>query len=812
MKVSTQPINVNLDLKCYHCHDACGKRPVYYDNKVFCCDGCKTVFGILQEHQLCEYYGIEESTGVSMKDQPLMAKYEVLNDPDVFSKLIDFTDGKVVKVRFYLPQMHCSSCIWLLEHLYRINSGINASQVNFLRKEVSISYNTDQTTLTEVAKTLARIGYPPEINMDQLVAAPVKSTPSSLTYKIVVAGFCFGNVMLFSFPEYLGIASSGEAALQQWFGYLNLALALPVFIYSASDFMVSAWQGIKQRYLNIDIPLALGILVLFVRTYWEILSGTGAGYADTMTGLVFFLLIGRWYQQKTYHNLSFERDYKSYFPLAVAIREEGKEVYKPVNKLMPGDTAIIRHGEVIPADGILKKGNASIDYSFATGESRPQNHRSGDTLYAGGRQSGEAIEMMLIKKADQSYLTQLWNEHTFHSDKKGKMAMLADQAGRIFTIMILALAVITLAYWLPRDVGTAINACTAILIVACPCTVALSIPFTLGNILRILGNQRFYLKNTGVIEHLSAITAVVFDKTGTITDTKTTIVKYEGEKLNETNKSLLKSLAWHSSHPVSRQLLDWLGEETPVFEVADFEEVTGQGISGKINGHEVRIGSPSFVHQNHLTAEAMENGTFVAIDNQISGFFTFNNPYRNGFFDIVRNINKRLKSYLLSGDNDQEKPVLVPAFGDENRLKFRQTPLDKLNFIQHLQSSGEKVLYIGDGLNDAGALQQSDVGLVVSAGNNNFIPACDAILDADRFESLLQFKQLAVTGVRIVRWSYLIAFFYNIVGLSFALTGQLSPLIAAILMPLSSVSIVLFGVIAGNIAARRLKIDHIFET
>jgi Cu+-exporting ATPase len=208
----------------------------------------------------------------------------------------------------------------------------------------------------------------------------------------------------------------------------------------------------------------------------------------------------------------------------------------------------------------------------------------------------------------------------------------------------------------------------------------------------------------------------------------------------------------------------------------------------------------------------MENGTFVAIDNQISGFFTFNNPYRNGFFDIVRNINKRLKSYLLSGDNDQEKPVLVPAFGDENHLKFRQTPLDKLNFIQHLQTSGEKVLYIGDGLNDAGALQQSDVGLVVSAGNNNFIPACDAILDADRFESLLQFKQLAVTGVRIVRWSYLIAFFYNIVGLSFALSGQLSPLIAAILMPLSSVSIVLFGVIAGNIAARRLKIDHIIET
>lgn len=807
MKVTTQPISLDLNLKCYHCHDDSGKHPVYFDNKTFCCEGCKTVYGILQENQLCEYYGIEESTGVSMKEQPLMAQYEVLNEPDVFSKLIDFTDGKVAKVRFYLPQMHCSSCIWLLEHLYRINKGVNASQVNFLRKEVSISFDLAQTTLAEVAQSLAKVGYAPEINMDQLVSTPKSNNSSNLTYKIVVAGFCFGNVMLFSFPEYLGIANSSEAGLSKWFGYLNLALALPVFVFSASDFMRSAWQGLKQRYLNIDIPLALGIVVLFARTYWEILSGTGAGYADTMTGLVFLLLIGRWYQQKTYHTLSFERDYKSYFPLAVAIWKDGNEVYRPVNKLMPGDTAIIRHGEIIPADGVLKKGNAEIDYSFATGESQPQKHTSGDTLYAGGRQCGEAIEIMLIKKADQSYLTQLWNEHTFQSDKKGNMTMLADQAGRRFTIIILTLAVITLAYWLPRDIGTAINACTAILIVACPCTVALSIPFTLGNILRILGNHHFYIKNNGIIEQLSTVTAVVFDKTGTITDTKINEVQYIGANLDEPEKSLIKSLAWHSSHPVSRQLLDWTGKDTAVMEVSDYQEVTGAGIKGNVMGKEVCIGSHAFVSKLSAAETAFENGTFVSVNGEILGFFKFINPYRKGFFEIVKTLNKRLKTYLLSGDNDNEKQMLLPAFGDESRLLFKQSPMDKLNYIKKLQAAGEKVLYIGDGLNDAGALSQSDVGLVISAGNNNFIPACDAILDADKFDSLIQYKKLAVNGVSIVRWSYLIAFSYNIVGLSFALTGNLSPLSAAILMPLSSVSIVVFGVLAGNIAARRLKVN-----
>lgn len=792
-------------LTCYHCHDECDRHPVMADDKAFCCEGCRTVYEILQTNQLCDYYRIDTAAGVSMKSQPALARYEVLLDREVAARFLDYSDEQFARVRFYLPQMHCSSCIWLLEHLYRIHPGIVDSRVNFLRREVSVRFDKNQISLAAVAQTLAKVGYAPEINMDQLYSTPRQALPVSPTHKIAVAGFCFGNVMLFSFPEYLGLARSGEAALGQWFGYLNLALALPVFFYSASDYMTSAWQGLRQRHLNIDIPLALGIIVLFVRTGWEILTGTGAGYADSMTGLVFFLLIGRWYQQKTYYNLSFERDYKSYFPLSVATRTEGAETYKPVHKLQPGDTILIRNGEVVPADGLLKKGQAAIDYSFATGESQPQYHEAGDTLYAGGRQCGEAIELLLLKKPDQSYLTQLWNEQAFQTDKKGKMAMLADQAGRRFTAIILLLSAGALAYWLPRDIHTAINACSAILIVACPCTIALSIPFTLGNILRLLGKHQFYLKNTAVLEHLSTISAAVFDKTGTITDTTAMEVQYSGTPLSDRDTRLIRSLAFHSSHPVSRQIWHWSGgAASDRLPVEDFREETGAGVAGRVAGHLVRIGLSDFVI-GPQPAEAKERkGTYLAIDERILGPIYFRNPYRKGCTDIIRQFGQKWKTYLLSGDSDAEKPALATLFPAGEGLHFRQSPADKLRFIEKLQTEGEKVLYIGDGLNDAGALQQSEVGMVVSGGNNNFIPACDVILGADRFQELPAFHQLAMTGVRIVQWSYIVAFAYNAVGLSFALSGEISPVIAAILMPLSSVSIVLFGVLAGNIAAAKI--------
>jgi len=788
---------------CYHCGETCENDQIALEEKVFCCVGCKTVYEILNQNDLCTYYNLEEQPGISLKGQR-QEQYAFLDDADVQEQLINFTDDTKTNVTFHLPQIHCASCIWLLENLYKLNDGISHSTVNFLKKEIKISYLNEQTSLRKIVELLASIGYAPEINLSSLEAPKKRIIDRSFAYKLGVAGFAFGNIMLLSFPEYLGLDHLADSWFQRLFGYLNILLALPVVFYSGMDYLRSAWLGLRQRNLNIDVPIALGILTLFGRSLFEILSHTGAGYLDSLAGLVFFLLIGKWFQQRTYYTLSFERDYKSYFPLATTVRRNGVETTVTINKLEEGDTIMVRNGELIPADGLLLKGDARIDYSFVTGEADAVRKDVGDKLFAGGRQTGGAIELTLTRKVSQSYLTQLWNDSSFHKkDNELAASKLANQVGKYFTFVILTVAFATLAYWLPRDMSLAINAFTAVLIIACPCAVALSIPFTFGNVLRILGRQQFYLKNTNVIESLQHIRHIVLDKTGTITNRSQHQTTFVG-KLAEDEAACILALAKQSSHPASQQIVQFLNQKFDTessLEVTDFEEVTGQGIIGQVNGNLVRIGSATFTQADEAT-----KGTFVQIGSELKGHFETKNSYRKGLRNVFAQFKNRYRLHLLSGDNDREKTVLAPLFPSEEHLHFNQSPQDKLHFIKDLQQHEANVLMLGDGLNDAGALQQSEVGIVIAEDTNNFTPACDAILDARQFSRLPLLLDYARRSVWLVFAAYGLAFVYNVIGLSFAVQGLLSPVIAAILMPLSSITIVVFGMLSSTALAWRMGV------
>jgi Cu+-exporting ATPase len=761
------------------------------EDKYFCCEGCQMVYQILNTHDLCQFYTLDDRAGLSQKVRRDARSYAWLDDQEVRQRLIQFSDGHTTRVTFYLPAMHCASCIWLLEHLYKLDTGVVHSKVNFLKKEVTIHFEEAKTNLRSLAALLASIGYPPEINLGDLNdESKSKAVDRSLYYKIGIAGFAFGNIMLLSFPEYLGL----EKELESWFfgvfGYLNLVLALPVLLYSARDYFTSAWTGLRNRHLNIDVPLALGMAMLFGRSAWEIIGGTGAGYMDSFAGLVFFLLTGRWFQQKTYHQLSFERDYKSYFPVAASRKNsDGSDTATPVNRLEPGDIIIVRNGELIPADGILLRGTARVDYSFVTGEADPVAVSSGARIYAGGKQNGETIEISLTRRVNTSYLTQLWNDEAFKSKAKGHVSLLADRAGRYFTAVILGVAGLSFLYWAPSDLGKAVNAFTAVLIIACPCAVALSIPFTMGNVLRILGRNRFYVKNTNVLEAFTAVRAVVFDKTGTITNLSKNVVQFFGKRLSGADQVALKSLAYQSSHPLSRQIVESM-PEVPVETVENFVEQPGQGISGRVAGSIVRLGSAAFISAN----QPGQKGVFTEKDGEVCGYFDIKSRFREGLPEVLSYFNSQnAGATLLSGDNNREQDALTAYFKAPGTLFFNQSPQDKLDFVKKTQQEGRQVLMLGDGLNDAGALRQSDVGIVVAENTNNFTPACDAILHADEFHRLPKFLSLAGWGITTVNRAYLLAACYNVVGLSYAVTGTLSPVVAAILMPLSSVTIVLFG-------------------
>jgi Cu+-exporting ATPase len=774
---------------CYHCGEDCDNDQLHVEEKYFCCQGCKTVYQVLNKVELCDYYKINENPGLSQKGQARHDKFIFLDDESLQSKLILYKDASQSHMTLYLPQMHCSSCIWLLEHLNKLSPHIIRSQVNFLKKEINLVFDHTQLSLRQVAEILSSIGYEPHFSLHDISGEKARAYDKSRIYKIGITGFCFGNIMLLSFPEYFSLGNIEEKGLKQLFSILILGLSLPVFFYGASEFFVSAWKSFKQKFLNIDTPIALAVLITFARSVYEIATGTGAGYLDSMTGIVFFMLIGRFFQNKTYNTLAFNRDYTSYFPLGVTIvNGAGEETQIPVSKLRVGHRVKVYSQEIIPADSILFMGKANIDYSFVTGESQPVAKGIGEIIYAGGKQLGGALEMEVVKDVSQSYLTQLWNNEAFRNKKDDEQASYIHVVSRYFTLVLFTIAAAAALYWNIHDPSKVWNAVTAVLIVACPCALLLSATFTNGNMLRVLQKYGFYARNANVIEQIANARHIVFDKTGTLTQQKKSSVNYSGLPLNASVLQMLRSLASQSNHPLSRLIVQTL-PSSRALPVKDFREVKGAGIEGLVNNSKVMIGSASFVNIPDEVQNYGGSRVYIKTDNAVLGCFIIKGGYRNGVSEMLLRLKNDYKTSLLSGDNITEAEYLRPQFNSE--LLFDQLPQDKLNYIKSRQAGNTKVIMVGDGLNDAGALKQSDVGIAVTDNINNFSPSCDVILDGESLPLLDNLLNYCRKNKLIINCSFVISIIYNIVGLYFSVKGDLQPVIAAILMPVSSISIVL---------------------
>lgn len=786
--------------KCYHCGELCVDNLIVDQGKHFCCNGCHTVYNLLSSNDLCTYYDLEQFPGKKIKTKQSKT-YAYLDQAEVAKQLLQFEDGNSAQISFYVPAIHCASCIWLLENLHKMEDGVLRSRVDFMHKTVTIDFDSEKVALRHLAEILDTFGYPPLINLEQSGKKKSISADHSLLYKIGIAGFSAGNIMLLSFPEYLGLDTSEESMFKPFLGYLNLILSLPVVFYSASDYFIGAYQGLKNKVLTLDVPIVLGTSAVFIRSVYEVLWQVGPGYFDSLTGLILFLIVGKWFQRKTYQALAFDKDYQAYFPIAITkILPDKSEQYVLLKTLKVNDEVLVRNGEIIPADGILAQ-DSLIDYSFVTGEARPVSKKVGESVYAGGKNLSNAFGLKLEKEVSQSYLLQLWENKSTNKTSDVYLTNLILTFSRYFTAGTLIISAATFAFWYFVDPSKMLFAVTSVLLVACPCALALSIPFALSNAMRWLGKAGLFLKSTDTVEKLAQCDTIVFDKTGTLTTSQNGIATFVGDNLNDTEKSLIKSLTRQSSHPVSKLIYNSL--DTAIVPLQNVLEKTGKGLRATHDYITISLGSAQYIGVEENT-KSLHTRSFVSMNGIVKGYFQIGNEYRNDLKKCIQTLGQNYQLHLLSGDNESEKVYLSSIFNNPENIRFNQNPHDKLAYVQDLKKQNHQVAMLGDGLNDAGALMESNVGIAVMDDIYGFSPASDAIIEGGKITQLPILLRYAKTGMTIVKISLGISLAYNAVGLFFAVQGKLNPMVAAILMPMSSVTVVSFVVLATGVAGKRM--------
>lgn len=762
---------------CYHCGDTAAMGSVDFDDHIFCCQGCVGVYSLLKNHNLDSFYKFEYKPGVKPLDS-YVGKYDFLLVTEIAEKFIRFKEDDKVQVRLFLPSIHCASCIYLLENLGRLNEGIISCSVSFVNREATILFNETIISLADLAMLLDKIGYSPNFEQNRKQKHLIDK---GLFYQLGVAGFAFGSIMLWSFPEYLGIVNDSNG-YRTFMAFLCFGVSIPVLLYSAKDFLISAYKALRFKTINLDVPISIGIVALYVQSVYAIFAGMGTGYMDSFAGFIFFLLIGKWFQSKTYQALSFERDYTAYFPLAAnRIVENGTEVIL-IEKLEKGDKVELKNGEIIPCDAFLLSNRASLDYSFVTGESDLLTKIKGDFLYAGGKVSGGKIEVEVKESVDRSHLTSLWNK----KENDDEVNLFSGKLSSWFLYVVLTVALIGAVAWSVIDSSRVVEIVVAVLIVACPCALALSAPFTYGNSMRLLGRNGFYVKNVGVIKRFVELTDIAFDKTGTLTKL-TNAVSWEGEDWTDTERNILLQACANSNHPLNKCIIQNFERSNTTIELDDFEEIQGSGMQFSIGNDNYKLGNKHF---SGFEYDDQYTSIVVTKNQSLLGRFIFQSELRDGIQDVVKDLKKEFAFHIISGDSQKDQKWLEKELGEDVLYAFNQSPKEKKLYIEALQKEGKKLAMVGDGLNDIGALSAANLGISVAEDVFQFTPAADAVLNTSEINKLPSFLAMGFHARKVLRVCFSFSLLYNTIGLCFALSGNLSPIVAAIIMPLSSITIV----------------------
>jgi Cu2+-exporting ATPase len=803
--------------RCYHCELPVRAGTAYElvardgVHRRFCCPGCEAVSRSIADLGLDDYYRLRETTASRLPERALDAG--VFDNPAVAARYVSDRGSGIAEARLLIEGMRCAACAWLLEQTLSRIYGVEAVQVQFAARRVTVRWQRAACPPSAFIRAIERIGYrawPFEEGRVALVAA---GEQRSLLRRLWVAGLSMMQVMMYAVPAYVAIDGemTGDAeSLLHWAGML---LTLPVMLYSAVPFLAGAWRALAARTLGMDVPIALGVVVAFVASAWSTLTGDGPVYFDSVTMFVFLLLAARYLEV-----LALGRAGQALLSLGRIVPEQAHRLLRAGDlasetvlaaTLVPGDRIVVRPGETVPADGILESAVATVGEAWMTGESRPVTRKAGATVLCGSVNAGSAFVVSVARVGGDTAVSGILRLIERSLAERPHWVALAERAVPVFVGAVLVAALLAFGAWLTIDPSRALWIAVAVLIVTCPCALALATPVAMTVATGALARANVAVTRGRAIEALAGVTHVVFDKTGTLTTGEpalTDILPLDGHD-PDAALAIAAALAQGSSHPLDAALRRAAGarpasgtrradDHAGAPSAGDHASEPGHGIEAVVGGVRVRLGRAGYAAAIAPTPApiailgAVDTCVWLASERGWIAAFRFRDLPRADARAAVADLAALgIDVALLSGDDDAIVKSTAAELGLRT-VRSRATPEEKVAYVRALQQDGARVAMVGDGINDAPVLGAADVAIAMHSGADLAKVRADAVLLSDAPNDLATGIRIARKTRAVIRQNLAWALGYNLVVIPLAVTGHVSPLVAGLGMSLSSLLVV----------------------
>lgn len=761
----------------------------------FCCTGCQTAHAILHEHGLEDWYRLAgrearrvESSGASFAefDHPTFRELHVRR-----------TDDGLAQVELFLEGVHCSACVWLVERVPLAIPGVARAELDVGRSLAVVAWDPDAVALSAIARFLDRLGYRPHPFRGADREAMRRREDRTLLTRIGVAGALATNVMLLALAQYAGWFSGMEAEAAQLFRWWSLALTVPAVLWPGRTFFTGAWAALRTRAVHMDVPVALALGAGLLRGAWNTWQGSGPIYFDGVTFLIFLLLCGRYLQQQAQRRAADAAALLGALApdTARVVETDGAIREVPAAALLPGVLLDVRAGDLLAADGTVETGQSELDVALLTGESRPAAVGPGARVFAGTLNLSAPLRVRVDRAGEATRLGRILRDVEEGTRRRAPMVQLADRMAGRFVLVVLALAVATLVLWWPTDPVRAVDYAIAMLVVTCPCALALATPLAVHAAIGQAARLGILIKNGEALERLASPARLILDKTGTLTDGRLRLVSWVGETAVQ---PLVLAAEADAVHPVAHALrMAWPAMEAPA--EAQVRTRLGGGVEAFVAGRELVVGAPAFVRARATVEERWldaasdaaargETPVLVALDGTavaLAGFADTVRPDAAAAIERLRALGFR--PAILSGDH----PVLVQRAAaaldiPAHDARGGATPEGKRETVASV-AQREPVVMVGDGVNDAAALAAAQVGIGVHGGAEACLAAADVYLAAPGLTPLVTLADGARRTMRLIRTLLAVSLAYNAIGSVLAITGHIDPLVAAVLMPGTSI-------------------------